>query len=65
MPKLKTNKSISSRLKISGKKKFIRRATNQSHFNAKTSGKKRRLKHRVSSIMKTEVKAVKQFLPYN
>jgi len=65
MTKLKTNKAILSRLKVTGKKKLIRRATNQSHFNAKTSGKQRRLKHRVLSINKKDIKMFKQRLPYN
>lgn len=65
MAKLKTNKSILSRLKISGNGKITRRATNQSHFNTKATGQQRRSKHQNSSIMSQDIKAVKQFLPYN
>jgi len=65
MAKLKTNKAILSRLKITGKKKLTRRASNQSHFNAKTSGKQRRLKRRVLSVNKRDIKIFKQYLPYN
>ncbi|MFH1990394.1 MAG: 50S ribosomal protein L35 [Patescibacteria group bacterium] len=65
MAKLKTNKSILSRLKISGKGKITRRATNQSHFNTKATGKQRRSKHQSSSIATRDIKAVRQFLPYN
>ncbi len=62
--KLKTNKAILSRLKITGKGKLIRRATNQSHFNAKDSGNKGRLKHRNALIKKSDKKLFKQYLPY-
>ncbi|KKS23909.1 MAG: 50S ribosomal protein L35 [Microgenomates group bacterium GW2011_GWC1_41_8] len=64
MVKQKTNKSILSRLKISGKGKLIRRATNQSHFNAKDSGKKGRLKHKSALIKKSDKKLFKQYIPY-
>ena len=62
--KQKTNKSILSRLKISGKGKLIRRAANQSHFNAKDSGKKGLFKHQTKNVKKSDVKLFKQFLPY-
>ncbi len=65
MAKLKTNKAILSRLKMTGKGKLIRRATNQSHFNAKTSGKQRRLKHRTSSIVSQDAKVFRRYLPHN
>ncbi len=65
MRKLKTNKAILSRLKVTGKRKLIRRASKQSHFNAKTSGKQRRLKRRVLSVNKKDIKMFKQYLPYN
>jgi ribosomal protein L35 len=65
MAKLKTNKSIMSRLKISGRGKITRRATNQSHFNTKATGQQRRSKHQELSIAGRDIKAVRQFLPYN
>ncbi|HAJ44536.1 hypothetical protein A3K33_01545 [Candidatus Azambacteria bacterium RIFOXYC1_FULL_41_20] len=65
MGKLKTNKSIRSRLKTTGKGKLTRRATNQSHFNTKTSGKERRLKHVDASISGADKKSIKRYLPYN
>lgn len=54
-----------SRLKISGKGKLTRRATNQSHFNAKDSGKKGRLKHKTLSVKASDIKSFGQFLPYH
>ena len=62
--KLKTNKTISSRLKVTGQGKLVRRATNQSHFNAKDSGNKGRLKHRNALIKKSDKKLFKKYLPY-
>ncbi|OGD24812.1 hypothetical protein A2819_01040 [Candidatus Azambacteria bacterium RIFCSPHIGHO2_01_FULL_40_24] len=64
MFKIKTNKSILSRLKVSSNGKLVRRATNQSHFNAKDSGKKGRLKHRSALIKKSDKKLFKQYIPY-
>jgi len=64
MPKIKTNKSILSRLKISSSGKLIRRATNQSHFNAKDSGNKGRFKHKSQNIKKSDQKLFKQYIPY-
>lgn len=65
MYKQKTNKSILSRLKISGGGKLIRRATNQSHFNSKDSGNKGRFKHKVENVKKSDIKSFKKFLPYS
>jgi len=65
MAKLKTNKAILSRIKITGKRKLTRLTSNKSHFNAKTSGKQRRLKRRVLSVNKKDIKMFKQYLPYN
>lgn len=65
MAKLKTNKAILSRLKVTGKGKLMRRVSNQSHFNAKTSGKQRRLKRQILSVKKQDAKAFKQRLPYS
>jgi len=63
--KLKTNKSISERIKITGSGKFLHRPVNQSHFNAKDSGKTGRAKHGNRSVEKADVKSFKQYLPYN
>ncbi len=64
MFKIKTNKSILSRLKISSKGKLIRRATSQSHFNAKDSGNKGRLKHKTNLIKKSDKGSFKKYIPY-
>ena len=64
MPKLKTNKSILSRLKITSGGKLLRRPTNQSHFNAKESSKQTRLKHGIRSVKKSDYKSFIKYLPY-
>lgn len=64
MPKLKTNKSIQSRLKITGRGKLLRRPTNQSHFNTKESAKQTRIKHGVKPIKKSDYKSFIKYLPY-
>jgi len=65
MKKLKTNKSILSRIKVTGKGKLVKRATGQSHFNTKDSGKRGRIKHRKLNVKTVDIKSFKQFLPYH
>ena len=64
MSKLKTNKSILSRLKITGKGKLLRRPTNQSHFNAKESAKQTRIKHGIRPVKKSDYKSFIKYIPY-
>lgn len=52
MPKLKTHKTISKRLK-KNKKKIMLIACGQNHFNARKTGKKIRNKRRYKSLNKT------------
>jgi ribosomal protein L35 len=61
---LKTNKSILSRLKLTGSGKLLRRPSHQSHFNTKDTGKTGRLKHGDLEIKKSDKKSFKQYLPY-
>ncbi len=60
MPKLKTNKSITKRFKITRNKKVLFRPMHQDHFNAKDSGnqtrKKRKIKKLEGKIAKTIMK---------
>jgi len=65
MNKLKTNKSILKRFKITKRGKFLKRRLGQDHFNAKESGKKTRKKHRMGTISKIEVKQLKKYIPYH
>lgn len=61
--KLKTNKAILSRVKVTRRGKLVRRSTNQSHFNAKESGKQGRAKHSSALIKKVDIKSFKKYLP--
>jgi ribosomal protein L35 len=62
---IKTNKSILSRIKITGTGKLLRRQTNQSHFNTKDTGNQGRAKHPTVGIKKVDLKAFKKYLPNN
>lgn len=63
--KLKTRKSILKRVKITGKKKLLRRRPGQNHFNAKESGNVNRRKKEGIGICGKEQKTLKRQLPYN
>jgi len=56
MKKGKTNKSITKRIKITKNKKMIRRAANQSHFNARANGSESRKKHTPQGVHSRDVK---------
>ena len=63
MGKLKSNKSLLKRIKITGSKKMLKRALHQSHFNAKESGNKTRQKRKTSELSSVDRKKIKQILP--
>lgn len=44
MPKMKTRKSVAKRFKITSKKKVLRRASRQNHFNARQDSNQKRAK---------------------
>lgn len=62
--KLKTKKSVIKRFKITSTGKILHRPMHQDHFNAKDTGKKKRLKRRWLEITGAEAKAIKKLLPY-
>jgi len=62
--KLKTNKAVRKRFKITATGKIMRRKTRQDHFNAKDSGKKRRMKRKLVQVAPAETKILKKYLPY-
>jgi large subunit ribosomal protein L35 len=64
MSKLKTNKSILNRFKITATGKLLHRPMGQDHFNAKESGKKTRLKRRWIELTGADAKAIKKLIPY-
>ncbi len=63
MIKLKTNKALSKRIKVTGRNKILKRALRQSHFNAKESGNKTRQKRKTSEMSSVDMKKIKQILP--
>lgn len=64
--KLKTNKALSKRLKITKKKKLLIRYNHQDHFNAKESGNITRKKRGAKTVEQAfeRMMKVKQKLPY-
>jgi len=65
MPKIKTNKAVSKRFKVTKKKKVVKRGCGQDHFNARESGKQKRGKRLDRSLAVADAKNVKKMLPYN
>jgi len=65
MPKLKTHKATTKRIKIKKGGKLIRRTAGQNHFNAKESGKVRRNKRRNQLVSKSLEKTIKRIAPYS
>ncbi len=63
--KLKTNKTLSKRVKLTRTGKMIKRKAGQDHFNSRESGKVKRNKRKDVKIPKTLQKAMKDMLPYN
>ncbi|MBT7553351.1 50S ribosomal protein L35 [bacterium] len=62
--KLKTNKALKKRVKITGKKKVLIRTGGQDHFNSRESGKVKRNKRSNKQLSKSNAKHVKKLLPY-
>ncbi|OGZ61302.1 MAG: 50S ribosomal protein L35 [Candidatus Spechtbacteria bacterium RIFCSPLOWO2_01_FULL_46_10] len=63
--KLKTKKAVSKRFKITSTGKILRRPSHQGHFNAKQTGKERRMKRKLVPVAKSELKALRRLMPYN
>lgn len=63
MPKLKTRKALLKRIKVTGRKKILKRATRQGHFNAKESGSKTRQKRKTSNFSSANRKKIRKILP--
>ncbi|MBU1131168.1 50S ribosomal protein L35 [Patescibacteria group bacterium] len=63
--KLKTNKAINKRMRITKGKKVKIRAGGQDHFNARESGKVRRNKRRNKNLSKANIKNIKKLIPYS
>ncbi|MBU1180264.1 50S ribosomal protein L35 [Patescibacteria group bacterium] len=62
MSKLKTQKCVSKRFKITKKGKVLKRKAGQDHFNARESGKTTRKKRRDVEMSKTLQKNIKELI---
>ena len=65
MPKLKTNKSIKKRFKITGRKKVTGSRTKRRHLLGDRSASKKRRKRRKQTFGPADRKAVLGSLPYD
>lgn len=63
--KMKTNKAIAKRFKVTKSGKVLKRKTGQDHFNSRESGKVTRNKRRDVSMGKEFSKNLKDLMPYN
>lgn len=60
---MKSNKALLKRIKITGRKKILKRPLHQSHFNAKESGNKTRKKRKTDEISSVDQKKIKKIMP--
>ncbi|MDD5032057.1 MAG: 50S ribosomal protein L35 [Patescibacteria group bacterium] len=63
MPKIKTHKATAKRFMFT-KNKIKRRKAGQDHFNSRERGNTKRNKRRDIDASGTNVKTIKQLLPY-
>lgn len=64
MPKLKTNKSVVKKVRLTKKRKVMRRKTSQNHYNSKDNGQEGRVKRNDIRLFKTDEANVLKALPY-
>ena len=62
--KQKTHKALAKRITITKNKKIKKRRSGQGHFNSRSSSKITRKNRRDNDLSKTNIKAVKDMLPY-
>jgi ribosomal protein L35 len=58
MPKLKTKKALSKKIKVTKGKKVLRRKTGQNHYNSKETGKKGREKRGDMRLFRADEKNI-------
>ncbi|HBI17011.1 MAG TPA: 50S ribosomal protein L35 [Candidatus Moranbacteria bacterium] len=58
MPKMKSKKSLLKKIKVTAKKKVLRRYTKQNHFNSKQTGSFKRKKRSDVEIVGQEAKNI-------
>ena len=64
MPKLKTNKAASKRFKVTGTGRLKRTQAGKQHINGKMSPKRIRNLRKGSLVDDTNLKPMKEMLPY-
>ena len=62
--KIKTNKAVAKRFKVTATGKLMRRPTRQDHFNAKATGSARRFKRKLVPVAKADIRGLKKLIPY-
>ncbi|OGH64407.1 MAG: hypothetical protein A2821_02710 [Candidatus Magasanikbacteria bacterium RIFCSPHIGHO2_01_FULL_41_23] len=65
---MKTNQAVAKRFKIKGKgkkKKLIKRAEGQDHFNARQNGNTKRAKRTDKTMTKTLTKTLLRAMPHS
>lgn len=63
MPKLKTKKSLTKRIKVTKKKKVLRSKAGRRHLLSSKTRKRKRILRTKGQITKEEKKMIKQSLP--
>jgi large subunit ribosomal protein L35 len=64
MPKMKTNRGAAKRFKCTGSGKIVRRKANSSHILTKKSTKRKRNLRKAGLVDATNLKNVRQMIPY-
>ena len=64
MPKMKTNKSVAKRFKITGTGKVKRRQANKSHILTKKSQKRKRQLRGTTLVHETQEHQIRAMLPH-
>ncbi|MBI4211471.1 MAG: 50S ribosomal protein L35 [Deltaproteobacteria bacterium] len=64
MPKLKTNKSVAKRFKLTGKGKIKRKRANLRHILTSKGTKRKRTLGQISYVSDADAPKVKRMLPY-
>ncbi len=65
MPKLKTRKAVSKRIKVTKTGKLKIRSGAQGHFNSRETGKKTRNKRKDKDMASANHKNIKKTIPYS
>lgn len=64
MPKMKTHRGAAKRFKVTASGKIMHARMNKSHILTKKSPKRKRQLAKLKAIDKSDIKRMKQLLPY-